>query len=173
MVDSDAIAREVVAPGQPTLVALVKEFGDVIVASDGSLDRGALATVAFANEDATERLNAIMHPAIRSATASQFFELRHYPVVVHDIPLLVETNVVNDYDLTVVVDTPVNIRLQRLVELRGLSTEDAERRISSQATDEERLAVCDVALDNSGTPEQLVHEFDAMWESYIQPHMLH
>lgn len=168
IVDADAIARDVVKPGQPALAELVEHFGDSILGADGELNRGKLAEVAFADAESHEALNAIMHPAISAETAKRIDALRgDHPVIVHDVPLLVEAGLAGNYDLTVLVDTPAELRLQRLTELRGMDPEDAKKRIAAQATDEQRRAVCDVALDNSGDIEHLRAQFEQMWERFI------
>lgn len=168
IVDADAIARDVVKPGEPALAELVEHFGDSILGAGGELNRGKLAEVAFADAESNEALNAIMHPAISAETAKRIDALRgDHSVIVHDVPLLVEAGLAGDYDLTVLVDTPAEVRLQRLTELRGMDPEDAKKRIAAQATDEQRRAVCDVALDNSGDIEHLRAQFEQMWERFI------
>ena len=168
IVDADAIARDVVKPGEPALAELVEHFGDSILGADGELNRGKLAEVAFADAESHEALNAIMHPAISAETAKRIDALRgDHSVIVHDVPLLVEAGLTGNYDLTVLVDTPAEVRLQRLTELRGMDSEDAKKRIAAQATDEQRRAVCDVALDNSGDIEHLRAQFEQMWERFI------
>lgn len=168
IVDADAIARDVVKPGEPALAELVEHFGDSILGADGELNRGKLAEVAFADAESHEALNAIMHPAISAETAKRIDALHgDHSVIVHDVPLLVEAGLAGNYDLTVLVDTPAQIRLQRLTELRGMDPEDAKKRIAAQATDEQRRAACDVALDNSGDIEHLRAQFEEMWERFI------
>ncbi|WP_347031090.1 dephospho-CoA kinase [Brevibacterium paucivorans] len=168
IVDADAIARDVVKPGEPALAELVEHFGDSILGAAGELNRGKLAEVAFADAESHEALNAIMHPAISAETAKRIDALRgDHSVIVHDVPLLVEAGLAGNYDLTVLVDTPAQIRLQRLTELRGMDPEDAKKRIAAQATDEQRRAACDVALDNSGDIEHLRAQFEEMWERFI------
>ena len=168
IVDADAIARDVVKPGEPALAELVEYFGESILGAGGELNRGKLAEVAFADAESNEALNAIMHPAISAETAKRIDALRgEHSVIVHDVPLLVEAGLAGNYDLTVLVDTPAEIRLQRLTELRGMDPEDAKKRIAAQATDEQRRAVCDVALDNSGDIEHLRAQFEQMWERFI------
>lgn len=167
VVDADQIARDVVEPGQPALKELVECFGERILNADGTLNRAELAKVAFSDPQSHEQLNGIMHPAIGAETARRFEQLRDHPVVVHDVPLLVEAGLAGNYDLTVVVDTPADIRLKRLVEIRGMDPEDARKRIAAQATDEQRREVCDVALDNSKDIEHLRAQFNEMWKTYI------
>lgn len=150
IVDADRIAREVVEPGTPGLAMLVAEFGEDILGSDGSLDRAELAARAFADADRTVALNAITHPLIGERTAELFGTAPADAIVVHDMPLLVEGGMTPAYHLVIVVDTPAEIRLRRLVEQRGMPEGDARARMSRQATDEARRVEADVVIDNSG-----------------------
>lgn len=169
IVDADAIAREVVEPGEPALRALVAEFGAEVLAEDGALDRAALAASAFASPAATQALNAIMHPAISERTAVRLAELQDRPVVVHDVPLLVENGLTAQYHLSVLIDVPEEVRLERLTTLRGLDRDDAQRRIRAQATDEQRRRACDARLDNAGTPDALEERFARLWDARLEP----
>lgn len=153
IVDADRIAREIVEPGTPGLAMLVAEFGDDIVGPDGALDRAALAARAFVDADRTAALNAITHPLIGERTAELFESAPEDAIVVHDMPLLVEGGMTPAYHLVIVVDTPAEIRLRRLVEQRGMPEDDARARMSRQATDEARRAEADVLIDNSGDRE--------------------
>ncbi|MDX2357240.1 dephospho-CoA kinase [Dietzia sp. PP-33] len=152
IVDADRIAREVVEPGTPGLAMLVAEFGDDIVGPDGTLDRAALASRAFVDQERTAALNAITHPLIGERTAELIGTAPEDAIVVHDMPLLVEGGMTPGYHLVIVVDTPAEIRLQRLVEHRGMAEDDVRARMSRQATDEARRAEADVLIDNSGEP---------------------
>ena len=125
-----------------------------MLAADGSLDRPALAAVVFADPEARARLDGIVHPLVRARAAELAAAAPPDAVVVHDVPLLVETGQAASYDLVLVVEADPETRVARLVQ-RGLTAEDARARIAVQATDEQRRAVADVVLDNSGTPEQL------------------
>lgn len=155
IVDADRIAREIVEPGTPGLAMLVAEFGDDIVGPDGSLDRAALAARAFVDADRTAALNAITHPLIGERTAELFGTAPADAIVVHDMPLLVEGAMTPAYQLVIVVDTPAEIRLRRLVDQRGMPEEDALARMSRQATDEARRAEADVLIENSGDRESV------------------
>lgn len=163
VVDADAIAREVVEPGEPALAELVGEFGEEILLPDGCLDRAGLASKVFGDDAARQRMNAIIHPRIIERTA-QYFERATGDLVVHDIPLLVELNLAPAYDVVVVVDCPDEIRVRRLV-ARGLPEDDARKRLATQATREQRLAVADVVLDNSHDLEHLERQVDAAWST--------
>ncbi|MGN8246204.1 dephospho-CoA kinase [Cellulomonas soli] len=167
VVDSDALAREAVAPGTPGLEAVVEEFGAGVLAEDGSLDRAALADVVFADGAALARLNAIVHPIVRRLAAEREAAAAaadRGAVVVHDIPLLVETGQADTFHVLVVVHAPAVLRVERLVRLRGMPREQAEARVAAQAADEERLAVADVVLDGEGSDDDLRAQVDALWE---------
>ena len=166
IVDADVIAREVVEPGTPGLAAVVEAFGDGVVAADGSLDRPALARVVFGDPEARARLDGIVHPLVRARAAEVAAGAPPGAVVVHDVPLLVESGQAAAYDLVVVVEAAPEIRIARLVQ-RGLTAEDARARIAVQATDEERRAIADVLLDNSGSPEQLAAQVDHFWTQRV------
>ncbi|GAA2008249.1 dephospho-CoA kinase [Brevibacterium samyangense] len=169
VIDADAIAREVVEPGEPALAALEREFGSEVLAVDGSLDRAALAARAFASPERTAALNAIMHPAIGERTAARYAAHAEAPIVVHDVPLLVENGLFVNYHLCVLVDVPAEVRLARLLGSRGMDEADARRRIAAQASDADRYAACDVVLDNSGVPADLETAFGRLWEDRIVP----
>ncbi|WP_347060405.1 dephospho-CoA kinase [Blastococcus sp. HT6-30] len=168
VVDADRIAREVLEPGTPGLAAVADEFGDGVLAPDGSLDRGALAAVVFSDETARRRLDALVHPLVRKRSAELVAAAPADAVVVNDVPLLVETGQAGSYDLVLVVDTDVETRVARLIE-RGLAEADARARIATQATDEQRRAVADVVIDNSGSLEQLTEQVDRFWAERIAP----
>jgi dephospho-CoA kinase len=168
IVDADAIAREVVEPGTPGLAAVVEAFGTGVLAPDGSLDRPALAAVVFADPEARRRLDAIVHPLVRARAAEVAAAAAPDAVVVHDVPLLVETGQAGLYDVVVVVEADPETRVARLVQ-RGLTAEDARARMAAQATDEQRRAVANVVLDNSGTPERLAEQVDRVWADRVVP----
>lgn len=163
IVDADAIARELVEPGGAALGALVAEFGSEILLPNGALSRGSLAAIAFGDPEATERLNAIMHPMIRDVSATRIAAADPNAVVVYDMPLLVETGQQDLVDEVWVVDVPEDVQLQRAVELRGLDADDVRRRMGVQATREARLAVADTVIDNAGTLEQTQEQVDRAW----------
>lgn len=162
LVDADEVAREVVAPGTPGLAAVVAEFGPAVLAADGSLDRERLAARVFADGAARERLNAIVHPLVRAETGRRFAAAPADAVLVNDVPLLVETGLAPAYDVVVVVEAPLEIRLARLAK-RGMGAADAAARIAAQASDEERRAVADVILTNDGTLADLDRRVARLW----------
>ena len=169
IVDADLIAREVVEPGSPGLAMLVAEFGEQILGPDGALDRAALASIAFVDADRTAALNAITHPLIGQRTGELFAAAPTDAIVVHDMPLLVEGGMAPGYNLVIVVDTPAEIRLQRLVEQRGMAEDDARARMSRQATDEQRRAVADVLIDNSGERQAVADLTRILVEARLLP----
>lgn len=163
VVDADAIARMVVEPGQPALAELVDAFGPEILRADGSLDRAALAERAFVSEDARKQLEGITHPAIAKEFLAQIASASSGDgIVVHDVPLLVESTRGYDYGAVIVVEAPVELRLSRVV-ARGVARADAERRMALQASDEERRKVATWVIDNSGDLEHLERQVDAIW----------
>ena len=168
IVDADRIAREVVEPGTPGLARIVEAFGEGVLAPDGSLDRAALAAVVFAEPEARRQLDGIVHPLVRARAAELARAAPPDAVVVNDVPLLVETGQASSYDLVLVVQADPAIRVSRLVQ-RGLTAEDARARMEAQASDEERRAVADVVLDNSGTPEDLAEQVDRFWTERVLP----
>ncbi len=165
VVDADGIAREVVAPGSEGLEAVVTAFGAQVLQPDGALDRPALGARVFSDEQALARLNRIIHPLVgrRTRELVAAAELAGVGVLVHDVPLLVESGLGPGYHLVVVVDAPVPLRLERLVE-RGLPQEHAEARMAAQAGDAERRAAADAWLDNGGSREDLRRQVEQLWE---------
>ncbi|BBZ69300.1 dephospho-CoA kinase [Mycobacterium paraseoulense] len=169
IVDGDVIAREVVQPGTAGLAALVEAFGADILLPDGSLDRPALAAKAFADDEARQRLNGIVHPLVGKRRAEIIASVPEDSVVVEDIPLLVESGMAPLFPLVVVVHADVEVRVRRLVEQRGMPEEDARARIAAQASDEQRRAVADIWVDNSGSPEELERRARELWDNRILP----
>lgn len=162
VVDADDVARVVVAPGASGLAGIVAEFGPEVLAADGSLNRAALAGMVFADDDRRARLNAILHPLIARRTAELMASAPSDAVRVHDVPLLAELGLAANYDLVIVVDAPDEIRLARLRE-RGIEEGDARARMASQAGRDQRLAIADIVIDNSGDAEYLVGQVDRAW----------
>jgi dephospho-CoA kinase len=168
VVDADQLVREVQAPGSPVLAAIAETFGERMLRPDGSLDRAALGGRVFGDDAAIAQLNAIVHPAVRAESARRFaeaFAANPDAVVVYDVPLLVEARVDDPWQLVIVAHAPADVRAQRLVELRGLTPEDAAARIASQVPDEARLKVADVVIDTAGELDETLHQVDELWES--------
>lgn len=163
VIDSDRLAREVVAPGSDGLGEVMAEFGDQMVQDDGTLDRTALGARVFAEEAARRRLEEIIHPRVRKRAAEVERAAGPHPVVVHDVPLLVETNRQDDYDVVVVVDVPEQKQTERLVRTRRLSEVEAWSRIRSQAPRAQRLAAADIVIDNTGSLAALDLAVGDLW----------
>jgi len=164
VVDTDAVARQVVAPGGPAHEALVARFGPELAA-----DRRALAGVVFSQPAALADLNAIVHPAVREEVGRRLHELRQLgtAVVILAVPLLVETGGSYDVAGVVVVDCPEEIAVRRLVEHRGMDEADVRRRMAAQASREERTAAADVIIHNDGSLDDLKSQVDQTW-TWIQ-----
>lgn len=165
VVDADLVAREVVEPGTPGLKAIVEEFGDQVLRPDGALDRAALGELVFSDPQALARLNAIVHPLIGQRTTELLEQAAAAgtDVVVHDVALLVENGLAPLYDAVVVVVAEPETQLARLTRLRGMSEDEARRRIAAQAPLGEKLAVATYVVDNDGSVEELAPQVDRLW----------
>lgn len=167
-IDADEIAREVVEPRQPALAAIEREFGSAVIGADGRLNRAALAAVIFTDPERRAVLNGITHPAVKRRV-HELVTLAEAAnpdaVVVYDVPLLVEAKVdaEHSFDLVVVVNASTQTRMSRLMELRGLSREEAMHRLNSQVSDTERLAIADVVIDTNGTIDETLTQVDSLW----------
>lgn len=169
LIDADQIVRELQEPGRPVFEAMVERWGPAVVAADGTLDRAAVAAVVFNDARELAALNSIVHPAVGAELAERRAAAAADAVVVLDIPLLVRADgepIAERYrNLSgiVVVDADPETAVQRLVDQRGFSAEDARSRVASQADPESRLAVADFVIDNNGTPEDLEPQIAACY----------
>ena len=164
VIDADAIAREVVAPGTPGLEAVVAEFGPALLTPDGALDRPAMGRLVFGDAAARKRLEAIVHPRVIERMAALEAAAGEDDVVVHDIPLLAEGGRAETFDAVVVVDAPRDLQLERMLGDRGWTREDAESRIAAQATREERRAIATHVIDNNGSLARLRARVEAVYD---------
>lgn len=169
VIDADALAREVVEPGTPGLAQVAEAFSKAILTPDGGLDRPKLGTLVFGNPERLAVLNGIIHPLVRERAAALAAGAPKGAVVVQDIPLLVETGQGANFHLVVVVDAPDDVRVQRMVQHRHLTTDEAKARMAAQAGREERLAAADVVLDNSGSKVELRDAVDRLWKFRLAP----
>ncbi len=169
LVDSDVLAREVVAAGSDGLAEIARAFGGGVLTDGGDLDRPALASVVFGDPAARERLNAVVHPRVRRRSGELIAAAPHDAVVVQDIPLLVEGGMGPLFPLVVVVHADVEERVRRLVGSRGMPEADARARIAAQADDDARRAAADVWLDNGGAVEDLGSRIDDLWDTRLVP----
>ena len=166
VLDGDTAARAVVEPGTPGLARITETFGPGVLAPDGSLDRAKLAAIVFADDAAREKLNAITHPLIHehlmAAEAAAIKAGGPDTIVVHGIPLLAEGQRAADFDLVIVVDVPPEVQVTRLSD-RGMPAEQARARMAAQAIREQRLAVADIVIDNSGTLAEMDRRVSEVW----------
>lgn len=167
VIDADAVAREVVEPGQPALTKLVERFGPGVLASDGTLDRAAVAAIVFDDADARADLNAITHPAVGEEITRRIAGAPPDAVVIVDVPLLVESGMTRLYEMVLVVEASREVRLDRLEE-RGLTRADAEARMAVQASDDARRAIADVVIDNAGDLDALREHVTEAWTEVLR-----
>lgn len=167
VIDADKAARAVVEPGTPGLARIAEAFGPGLLGEDGSLDRAKLAAIVFSDDAARARLNSIVHPLVhermRAAEEAAVRAGNPGAVIVHDVPLLAEGARAKDFDLVVVVDVPPEVQVERLAGQRGMPAGQARARMAAQATREQRLAVADLVIDNSGTLADLDRRVAAVW----------
>ena len=155
LIDADLLAREVVAPGTDGLAEVVATFGPGVLTADGALDRPAMGALVFADERQRRALEAIIHPRVRARGRELEKAAPPDALVVHDIPLLVETGQADGFDAVVVVDVPPELQVERMTTLRGMSRDEAMSRVAAQATREQRLAAATHVIDNTGTLDDL------------------
>jgi dephospho-CoA kinase len=167
VVDADVLAREVVEPGTPGLEDVVAAFGSEILAHDGGLDRRRLGAVVFADPEKRGLLESIIHPRVRARAAEIEASAPPGALVVHDIPLLVETGQGADFDAVIVVDLPADVQVERAMSDRSWSEDEARSRIAAQAGREERLAVATYVVDNAGTYEDLRQRVTEVFEELV------
>jgi len=163
IIDADAIAREVVAPGTDGLAEVVEAFGKEILRADGELDRPRLGDIVFADPALRGKLNAIVHPRVGARMAELERGAGPGAIVVHDVPLIAESGLAGGYDLVVVVDVPPRIQVERLVRYRGMTREQAQARMAAQASREQRLAIAGIVIDNSGSLAELDRQVGDLW----------
>jgi len=167
VIDADEIVREVQAPGGPVIGAIAERFGAAVVRADGALDRPALRRLVMADPGALAALNRIVHPAVyaRRAELMAEAEARGDRIVVSDIPLLFETADPSEFDAVVLVDAPEAVRTARLIEHRGLDTEEARRMIAAQMPSQDKRARSDYVIENDGDRTALERAARAVWRA--------
>lgn len=164
IIDSDLLAREVVAPGTDGLDEVVKAFGEEVLTATGEMDRAKVGAIVFADPSRRKVLEQIIHPRVFQRALEIDGSAGEHDVVINDIPLLVETNQADRFDAVVVVDVPTELQVDRMVRDRGMSVEEAEGRIAAQATREQRLAVATYVVENTGSLEDLRKRVEQVWE---------
>ena len=173
VIDSDRLAREVVATGTDGLAEVVAAFGAGVLGADGDLDRPALGQRVFGDDAARRRLEAIIHPRVRARTAELARAANHDAIVVNDVPLLIEAGLAPTYHLVVVVLADAETRIRRLADTRGMSREQAVARIAAQADDDRRRAVADVVIENDTGLDALHAQVDRLWRDRLVPFEAH
>ncbi len=163
-IDADVLAREVVAPGSIGLQRVAEAFGAEALAADGSLDRAALAKVAFSSSENRIKLEGILHPLIQDLALERVSELSG--IVVYTIPLFVESNSKLRFDKVVAISCDEKVRVQRLIANRGMTEAEALSRIAAQATDAQREAIADLVIDSNCTLQELQNRADAVFRSF-------
>ena len=165
-IDADVLAREVVEPGSEGLKQVTVRFGADLVRSDGSLDRGLLAERAFGDSQSRKELEGILHPLIQELSRLRIAETQG--VVVYTIPLLVETNAALPFDKIITVSAPENVRIDRLLKSRGMTSQEAQARISAQATDSQREAIADFVIESDCSMEELMKRVDNVFQEAVR-----
>ena len=172
IVDADVAARKVVEPGTPGLGQIAAVFGPEVLQPNGHLDRERLGQIVFAQPDLRAKLNAIVHPLVHermhqmeqeAIAAGTSGPAGPAAIVVHDVPLLAENGLARGFDAVIVVDAPEDQQAQRLITARGMTPGHARDRMAAQASREQRLAIADIVIDNSGSLEDLDHRVDEVW----------
>jgi dephospho-CoA kinase len=167
IIDADIVSREVVAPGSPALASIALEFGEDMINSEGTLSRAKLGALVFSDAEKLEKLNAIMHPAVKTRSAEVLAKAsadNPDSVIVYDVPLLVEADIARNYDEIIVASAPEETRIKRMIQLRGLTDEEAKARIGAQASEAKRLAIADVVIDTGGNLQHTLEQVDALWD---------
>jgi dephospho-CoA kinase len=173
LIDADVAAREVVVPGSPGLARIAGTFGEGVLRPDGSLNRERLGEIVFGDPGLRAKLNEIVHPLVREwmreaeraavPAAEPGASKTPGPIIVHDVPLLAESRGKGGFDVVIVVDVPPGLQVERLVSLRGMAQDQARARMAAQASREQRLAVADVVIDNSGSLDDLDRRVAEVW----------
>lgn len=168
LIDADVAAREVVAPGSPGLARIAAAFGPEVLRPDGSLNRERLGEIVFADPGLRTTLNEIVHPLVREwMAAAERAAVQAArppgPVIVHDVPLLAESRGKEGFDLVIVVDVPPGLQVERLTGQRGMTPDQVRARMAAQASREQRLAVADIVIDNSGSLDDLDRRVAEVW----------
>lgn len=166
-IDADQLAREAVEPGSAGLQQIFTHFGDRVQASDGTLDRPALSAIVFHDTAALAALNSIVHPEVRRLYDERVALVEAADpdaIIIYDVPLLVESQDGREWDYIVVTEAPAEVRIDRMVRLRGMTRADAEQRIAHQADDAARRAIADVVIDTGGTKGATQQQVDALWK---------
>lgn len=168
-VDADQLARDAVEIGSSGLARIRAVFGEGVLAEDGGLDRAKLAAMVFRDADRLAALNEIVHPEVRRLFARRLTEIENddpNAIVIYDVPLLAEAEARGEWDLVIMAEAPTELRIDRMVRLRGMTRGEAEHRIANQADDDSRRAIADVIIDTSGSEAETLEQVDALWARF-------
>lgn len=167
VIDADQLARSAIERGSEGFDEVLLRFGDSVLIN-GDIDRVALGQIVFENPQAKKDLEAIIHPRIRAEFEEAVASLDADEIMVYEIPLLVETNAADRFDFIITVESDAKLRKERL-RARGMFHSDIEKRMASQASEEERRAIADCVLTNNGSEDELLRQVENVWESTILP----
>ena len=167
VIDADQLARSAIERGSEGFDEVLLRFGDTVL-KNGDIDRVALGQIVFENPEAKKDLEEIIHPRIRAEFEEAVASLNPGQILVYEIPLLVETNAAVRFDFIITVESNAELRKQRL-RARGMFHSDIEKRMASQATQEQRRAIADCVLTNDGSEDDLLRQVENVWESTILP----
>ncbi len=167
VIDADQLARQAIERGSEGFDQVISEFGDVIL-KEGDIDRRALGEIVFSDPIKRKALEAIIHPKVQQALTQARNSLNENQILIYEIPLLVETNAASKFDKVITVEAPLELRIERL-KSRGLLQSEIEKRISNQATPEQRRAIADIQIENDGTEEELLRKVEAIWDELNAP----
>ncbi len=162
-IDADQLARDVVEPGSPGAAKIHQEFGPEVFRADGSLDRAKLGAIVFSDSAKRAQLEAIVHPLVKAKAREVLAELPENSIAIYNVPLLVEASVDLPFDFVVTVEAPVKNQIERLTKIRGMSEDEAAKRVSSQASAAQRANAADVILNSNQDLEHLLKDADSLW----------
>jgi dephospho-CoA kinase len=162
-IDADQLARDVVEPGSPGAAKILQEFGPEVFKADGSLDRAKLGVIVFSDSAKRAQLEAIVHPLVKAKAREVLAELPENSIAIYNVPLLVEASVDLPFDFVVTVEAPIKDQIERLIKIRGLSKDEAAKRVSAQASAAQRANAADVILNSNQDLEHLLKDADSLW----------
>ncbi len=162
-IDADQLARQVVAPGTAGAAAIRAKFGDDIFELDGSLNRAKLGSIVFADASRRQALEAIVHPLVKAAAQKMVAAQPENSIVIYNVPLLVEASVDLPFDKVITVEAPVEKQIERLIQNRGITKQDAEARIASQASPAQRANAADIILNSNQSLELMLGDATTIW----------
>ena len=168
IIDGDKLAREVVEPGTPGLAQVVEAFGPEVLLPDGAMDRAKVGQIVFNDEAKRKLLEGIVHPLVFERYAALEASAPKDGIVIHDIPLLAESGRADTFDAVIVVETPAEVQVERMLRDRGWTRADAESRIAAQATPEQRRAIATYLIENTGTREELRARVEAVYAALLR-----